>query len=122
MKRTALIYLTAIYLLSLVGIGVNRFYCCGKLSSVTLTYASADHTDKDNCCKNETKSFKLKDNHITTASFVFSDLSPVIIPTPLYLTFIAIATEQVNHSSYEASAPPGDPDIPIYTLNCAYRI
>lgn len=122
MKRTALIFLTAIYLLSLVGIGINRFYCCGKLTSVTLTYASADHTDQNNCCKHDTKSFKVKDNHVTAASFVFNELSAAIILTPVNWTSITFDIEQVNHSSYAANSPPGDPDIPIYTLNCAYRI
>jgi hypothetical protein len=121
-KRTALLFLTAIYLLSLVGIGVSRFYCCGKLTSVTLTYASADHTDQNNCCKHDTKSFKVKDSHVTAASFVFSEISAAIIPTPVNWTLVTFATEHANPTSYQANAPPGDPDIPIYTLNCTYRI
>jgi hypothetical protein len=122
MKRSALILLTAIYLLSLVGIGVNRFYCCGKLTSVTLTYASADHTDKDNCCKNESKSFKIKDSHVTVTSTVLSQTIPAILPDPVYLTAAIIISEQGDHTGYQANAPPGTPAEPIYTLNCAYRI
>lgn len=122
MKRTALLFLTAIYLLSLVGIGINRFYCCGKLTSVTLTYASADHTDKDNCCKHESKSFKIKDSHVTVNTTVLSQAIPAILPMPAYQTAVNILTEQATHSNYQANAPPGSPDIPIYTLNCAYRI
>ncbi len=122
MKRTALIFLTAIYLLSLVGIGINRFYCCGKLTSVTLTYASADHTDQNNCCKHDTKSFKVKDSHVTAASFVFSELSAAIIPTAANWALVTFATEKVDYTNYQANAPPGEPDVSIYTLNCTYRI
>ncbi|MGF7082129.1 HYC_CC_PP family protein [Mucilaginibacter sp. UYCu711] len=122
MKRSALILLTAIYLLSLVGIGVNRFYCCGKLTSVTLTYASANHTDKGNCCKHESKSFKIKDSHVTGNTTVLSPSIAAILPTPAYLNAVNIFIEQATPINYQANAPPGNVDIPIYTLNCAYRI
>ena len=122
MKRTALLLITSIYLLSLVGIGVNRFYCCGKLTSVTLTYASPDHTDKDNCCKHESKSFKIKDSHVTVTTTVLSQASPVILPEPAYQISAIILTEQDGTTGYQANAPPGSPAIPIYTLNCTYRI
>ena len=122
MKRTALLFLTAIYLLSLVGIGVNRFYCCGKLTSVTLTYASADHTDKDNCCKHESKSFKIKDNHVSVNATVLGQITPAILPEPAYEIAVNILKKQTIRTAYQANAPPGNPDIPIYTLNCAYRI
>jgi hypothetical protein len=121
MKRTALIFLTAIYLLSLVGIGVSRFYCCGKLTSVTLTYAIADHTDKNNCCKHESKSFKVKDSHVTVNTIVLSQ-SISVLPASAYQIAVNMLTEQDTPVNYQANAPPGNPDIPIYTLNCAYRI
>jgi hypothetical protein len=120
-KRTALLFLMAIYLLSLVGIGVNRFYCCDKLTSVTLAFVSANHTDKDNCCKHESKSFKIKDSHVTVNVIVLSPSIPAILPALAYQTAVNILTEQDTHN-YQANAPPGNPDIPIYTLNCAYRI
>lgn len=122
MKRTALILLTAVYLLSLVGIGVSRFYCCGKLASVKLTYASADHNDKDNCCKNDVKSFKVKDTHVNAASFALTDLSPVILPSLSTCSATILVKEQMTTIGYQSNAPPGNLAIPIYTLNCAYRI
>jgi hypothetical protein len=122
-KRTALILLTVIYLLSCVGIGVNRFYCCGKLASVTLTYVTADHTDnKGNCCKHQIKSFKVKDTHVNVASFVLNDLSAVILPSLSTWNSIIPVNEQIAAIGYQSHAPPGNPAIPIYTLNCAYRI
>ncbi len=122
MKRSALILLTAIYLLSCVGIGVNRFYCCGKLASVKLTYATADHTDKDNCCKNDVKSFKLKDTHVNADSFALTDLSAFILPSLTTWNAIIPVNEQIAAIGYQSHAPPGNPATPIYTLNCSYRI
>nr|WP_294791079.1 hypothetical protein [uncultured Mucilaginibacter sp.] len=122
MKRTALILLTAIYLLSCVGIGINRFYCCGKLASIKLTYATAAHTDKENCCKNEVKTFKVKDTHVNASAFSLTDLSPAILPSLSTCSAAIPVNEQITTIGYQSHAPPGNLAIPIYTLNCAYRI
>jgi hypothetical protein len=122
MKRSALILLTAVYLLSLVGIGINRFYCCGKLASVTLTIASRDYTDNGNCCKHESKSFKLKDSHVNADFLSLAKLPPALLPAPAQWVTSGIATESVNPVTYLANAPPDHPAVPIYTINCAYRI
>lgn len=127
MKRTALIILTAIYLLSCVGIGVNRFYCCGKLASVTFIYGAADKQDQkslrsENCCKNEKQSFKIKDTHVSADSFVFNELSPVILPSFNSWNPVVIVNDHNQITSYQSNAPPGSSDIPIYTRNCTYRI
>ncbi|MDB5002655.1 MAG: hypothetical protein JWQ34_880 [Mucilaginibacter sp.] len=127
MKRSALILLTAIYLLSCVGIGVNRFYCCGKLASTTLFYGADDNANKqagkdNNCCKNERQSFKVKDTHVSSYSFTFSELSPVILPTLAVWDAIIPVKEHALIVGYQSNAPPGNLAIPIYTLNCTYRI
>ena len=121
MKRTALLFLTSVYLLSIVGIGVDRFYCCGKLASVTFAYVGADHTDKNNCCKHERKTFKVKDNHYSVASFYLFHPIPAIIPV-ITITSDVIANQFLAEIAYEGNAPPGNPDIPAYTFNCSYRI
>ncbi|MCC8426590.1 hypothetical protein [Mucilaginibacter sp. UR6-11] len=126
MKRAALILLTAIYLLSCVGMGINRFYCCGKLAAVTITYAAADDdgaqsSNNNNCCKHEIKSFKVKDSHFKVLSLSFSQLLPSILPAFIHLdneTIRKILSAKITHSS---NAPPVV-TTPIYTRNCAYRI
>jgi len=126
-KRSALILLTAIYLISCVGIGINRFYCCGKLASVTLTYGTDDNTNnqsakKDNCCKNEKQSFKVKDNHFSVAPFSLDHPVPALNPSFVSLYNEKIVTCLSSKIVYEGNAPPGHSDIPAYTLNCTYRI
>jgi hypothetical protein len=126
-KRTALIFLTAIYLLSCVGIGINRFYCCGKLASVKLTYVAADNTEsksdktKDNCCKNVNQNFKIKDTHFSAASLSLGTPLPVVLSSSFGLNHIAVKALPMI-GSYRTNAPPEYADIPAYTLNCTYRI
>ena len=127
MKRTALILLTAIYFISCMGMSVNRSYCCGKLMSVSSSFGAGDNSNstsgkKDKCCGHEKQSFKVKDSHFSAASFSLAHPLPAIIPS-----FISVADEPVVstlHTKivYKGNAPPGHSDIPVYTLNCAYRI
>jgi hypothetical protein len=126
-KRTALILLTAIYLLSCIGLGINRFYCCGKLASVTLIYGADDNTGKeaakkDNCCKHVKQSFKVKDSHFSVVSFSLNHPIPAIIPPFTSLNNENIVNLLRTKIVYKGNAPPGYSDIPIYSLNCTYRI
>jgi hypothetical protein len=127
MKRTALILLTSVYLLSCLGLGVNRFYCCGKLASVTFLYGVPDNTgkqsaDKNNCCKNEKQCFKVRDSHVNVALLSLNTPAPAIVPSFAHIDNEAIARLLHTKIVYKGNAPPGHSDIPVYTLNCAYRI
>jgi hypothetical protein len=127
MKRPALILLTIIYLLSCVGMGISRFYCCGKLASVTITYATADNggnksAQSDNCCKHEIKSFKVKDSHFNVLSFSLNHSLPLIIAPYFQLDNEIVRKVLSAKIAYKSNAPPGRVAIPIYTRNCAYRI
>ncbi|HZX57771.1 MAG TPA: hypothetical protein VFE54_03565 [Mucilaginibacter sp.] len=127
MKRTALILLTAIYLLSCVGMGINRFYCCGKLAAITLIYGAPDNTKKEpgknnNCCRDEKQSFKVKDSHFSAASFSLKHPIAALLTSFIDLQNEAIVNQLHTKIVYKGNAPPGHSDIPVYTLNCAYRI
>jgi hypothetical protein len=110
-----------------VGIGINRFYCCGKLASVTLIYGAADNTnnhsaDKNNCCRNEKQGFKVKDSHFNVISLSLDQPVPAIIPSFARLDDETLTRLLRTQIVYDGNAPPGHPDIPAYTLYCAYRI
>jgi hypothetical protein len=126
-KRTALICLTAIYLLSGIGLGINRVYCCGKLASVTLTYGGADDSSKqsakqEGCCKNEKQNFKVKDSHFTVVSLALNCPLPAIISSFTSFNDENLISCLKTKIVYKGNAPPGHPDIPVYSLNCTYRI
>jgi len=127
-KRSVLILLTAIYLLSGVGIGINRFYCCGRLASVTVIYGAPDNTPnvvaakKYKCCRNEKKNFKVNDSHYNAVSGLLSNPMPAIIPTLISLDNEALVNTPRTKIIYNGNAPPGHSAIPVYTLHCSYRI
>jgi hypothetical protein len=126
MKRTALILLTAIYLVSCLGMSVSRFYCCGKLASVNYSLGATENGDKpakkDQCCRHEKQSFKVKDSHFSAASFSLNHPFPVIIPSFTNEADEPVAGILPAKIVYKGNAPPRHSDIPVYTLNCAYRI
>ena len=127
MKRSALLILTAIYLLSCVGIGINRFYCCDKLTDVTITYATPDNSSKDagkndNCCKHQKQSFKIKDSHFSVVSLTLNHRLPVIKQHVLRLVNVSEVPLLLAKNLYRANAQPLGLYVPVYTLNCAYRI
>ncbi len=126
MKRTALILLTAIYIVSCMGISVSRFYCCGKLTSVSYSLGATENGKKsakqDKCCDHQKQSFKVKDSHFSAASISLNHPVLAIVPS-----FISLSNEPIVgilHAKivYKGNAPPGHSNIPAYTLNCAYRI
>jgi hypothetical protein len=126
MKRTALILLTAIYIVSCMGMSVNRFYCCGKLASVSYSLGATENGDKsakkDKCCDHQKQSLKVKDSHFSAASFSLNHPLSAIVPS--FTSAVDEPVVSVLHTKivYKGNAPPGHSDIPIYTLNCAYRI
>ena len=127
MKRTALILLTSIYLVSCMGMSVNRFYCCGKLASVTYTYGVADNAGspagkKDKCCDHQKQSFKVKDSHFSAASISLNQPVPSIAPSFFSLSNEPVVSILHTKIVYRGNAPPRHSDIPVYTLTCAYRI
>jgi hypothetical protein len=127
MKRSVFLLLTAIYLISCLGISVNRFYCCGKLASVTYTYGAGDNTNnqaakKNQCCDHQKQSFKVKDSHFSAASISLNHPIPAIISSFISLTDEPVVSILHTKIVYKGNAPPGHLVIPVYTLNCAYRI
>jgi hypothetical protein len=124
-KRISLIALVVIYLLSCAGVDAERFYCCGKLASVTFSYGAGKHADgqataNKKCCKTEKVSFKIKDNHVSSAKLALGKVFPANIATITWLPFHVPAIITRNDAN-QSNAPPG-PDISLCILNCNYRI
>ena len=128
MKKIAAILFLTIYSLSVLGIGVRQFYCCGKLKSTSLTLVQESKEKCSNsaamkgCCKTKFKSLKVKDSHVTTdgnaVNFIkhFTDLD---IPVAEFKS-AALANEPVVVAN-TSHAPPGKA-IPLYIFHCTYLI
>src|SRR4051812_40922750 len=71
MKKDAVILLICVYSLATMGFTIKQFYCCGKLKSITFSFAQeikdkcAKGNDKAGCCDKKFQFFKVKDNHIS---------------------------------------------------------
>lgn len=128
MKKHALILLTVVYMLSTVGIAVSQFYCCNKLTSVSLSFNSKDQsnckndTHNDGCCKTTHQYLKIKDSHFASNDISLAEKYFSILHTA-FPEFELIAPKiQQAVVSNNINAPPLLSSNPIYIFNCTYRI
>ena len=127
MKRLTALIILALYSLSILGIGLKEFYCCGKLKSVTITFAHQANgkCDKEgkkgDCCKTEHQFLKVKDSHLVPGHIFCPVKFLADIDFPSFSNeSISIYTTQTATSN-SIHAPPFITR-PIYILNCVYRI
>ena len=117
-----------IYSLSSFGIGVNQFYCCGKLKSTSITYTQGskekcgNENSKSDCCRNKYQFFKVKDNHVAadTISNPVKHFSNLHLFTPSF-EVMPLANEPTDIAN-ASHAPPILHCISVYILNCNFRI
>jgi hypothetical protein len=128
MKKTALILLISVYSLSIWGIGIQQFYCCGKLESTSISFIQhikqrcGNNSAMSDCCQTKFKSLKVKDSHVAADVIC----SPAKYFTDLHL-FTAIfdvmaLAKKPMYIAYASHAPPLHHDVPIYILHCVFRI
>ena len=127
MKRSAVLLLISIYLVSCLGMGVNSFYCCGKLASVSMVFGGSDNAgvktvNNNKCCKHEVRSFKLKDNQVLAPSYSFKAPLTSLVPAFATIKIESVYREVTGQIACLGNAPPGRTHIPIYLRNCDYRI
>src|SRR3982751_2090154 len=113
MKKASLILLICCYSLATIGLSLKQFYCCGKLSSVTVVLtqvekkAGNERYKEQGCCNNKYQFFKVNDNHFAgNISKVpckpFIDLG-LIIPSFRQILLLASPNTMVADNT---NAPP----------------
>ncbi len=128
MKKISLILLISVYALSTLGIGINQFYCCGKLKSVNISFVQpakekcSGENAMSGCCKTEFKAFKIKDSHVSADAIIapvkhFTDLHNF---TPSF-NLLSIANRPITNTN-ASHAPPLGHGVAVYILHCAYLI
>ncbi|MDH7461914.1 hypothetical protein QEG73_11525 [Chitinophagaceae bacterium 26-R-25] len=134
MKKFAAIILFCVYSLASLGIGVEQFYCCGKLKSTvaTLLHTSSQSENNcppamaasmKNCCKTNIISLQVKDSHIASdVKFSFAKFQFESIPQQFFLIPEAQQIPSATSQCFYAKAPPPSPGIPLYIKHCVYRI
>lgn len=116
-------------MLSAVGVSVEYFYCCGRLSKTTFSIGEARGSNAktshraDNCCKTTKASFKVKDQHVGANALHLNAEPFAVAIVAQHLTALP-APEVVSRSvnAFYAHGPPERQQLPIYLLNCTYRI
>lgn len=132
MKRFVASILALIYLNTSIGVGVHVHYCMGKVASWGLGNQEPKSCSgcgmekpeqKDSgCCKDKYTFFKnITDQKITESSLQVMPLMTVGMHPSFTenLSFSFLSHTKENHISH---APPLNHGIPIYILNCIYRI
>jgi len=125
MKKLLIILLTTVYAISALGVSLHFFYCCNKLSHVSVS--AAQPVDKckptsKSCCTNKTVSIKLTTDQDKT---VVQHLS-----VPSFTTIVPVNDYGIAANSYEEQLPitkhplvyppPNQPSQQI--LYCIFRI
>lgn len=125
MKKIAVILLTLIYSVSVYGITINKFYCCGKLADVTLSAASSTKMDSkagsSDCCKTIKTNIKVNDNHFSAKTDLNLKNSFALI-IPVFFTPASLEKTTLKEvPAYNSQAPPVRRN-PLYILYSNYRI
>jgi hypothetical protein len=125
-KRTAIILLSAVYLLSSLGIAADSHYCCGILQSTTLFHATKLDckmaSQMKNCCKTKKQYFKIKDQHFgAQAPSLNVNLFHTVIQSNYHLD-LNVACLNIAHLTVNSHSPPDGAKTPVYIQNCTYRI
>lgn len=138
MKRILATILTLVYLTTSIGATLHLHYCMGKLVS----WGLLDHKDKHcplcgmapkkadkhcttvntGCCKDEHKLIKAdKDQKITQSEFQLVKFYPEATPVnSLLLPDISASSFAIEHTT--TNAPPRLGKVPVFLLNCNFRI
>ncbi len=128
MKTLGLIFLITIYSLSSFGLGVEKFYCCGHLKSMSLSLISSEKNKcakegaTSGCCKSKFQSLKVKDNHVLAVnstlgkSFSFAPILNFYEPAGSSKTVL----DFVFSRNY--SPPLLVSSVPLYISNSVFRI
>jgi hypothetical protein len=126
MKKFIVILVLFSYAVSVTGLTVSNFYCCGKLRSAKIVFASTHKkscTSKmgnKKCCKYEDSFFKVNDNH-TGSTVEFVPDAPVA-EFGYFDSYSFLENSLSNLIIHYSNAPPPKPLQPQYLLNCNFRI
>jgi hypothetical protein len=125
-KKLLLIFVLAAYSVAAMGINLNYFYCCKKLTSITFSQPQEEkdctHKTKKGCCDTKTVTVKLKADQVKTevAQTTFANHQLYLLPTHNYTVDIAFAPTSVSKVLYQKPPPSCFPSIQV--LYCVFRI
>lgn len=130
MKKIAVILLMFLYLIPAIGVKVSAHHCGGKITSVSIKLLDFGHKCpcgnkpmKKDCCKDEAKTFKLKDEHQKAIQFTLKGFKTFTNAPILVYNFLFSFKEPLisdGHLSY--THPPDNTKHPLYIRHSVFRI
>ena len=110
MKKAIVSFLLMLYMASAMGATVHLHFCMGKIASFNLSHKETDKCKKcgmknthnnNGCCKDEFKSLKTNDHHLSKISIALSNLEfiqPIIIFNSFYYRFSQYAPTKITYA------------------------
>ncbi|HVZ25018.1 MAG TPA: hypothetical protein VG842_03140 [Sediminibacterium sp.] len=128
MKKLLIIAAILVYATATMGVGVQEFYCCGKLKAVSLSLLQASpkqcgkKSGMTGCCKTTIQYVKLKDTHITAEKVSGPAGISVPLCSPAMPVIVQAITEPGAPNINSTHAPPLYRGVPVYLSNRVFRI
>jgi len=130
MKKATIIFLMILYLLPTMGVSLSAHYCGGKVTSISLKLLDIRHkcpcgkkAMKKDCCKDETKIFKLDTEQQKVQMLTCSIIKSTDLQPELTNTFTFPHHSQLYATRFDRFAhPPDDLKHPLYIRHCVFRI
>jgi len=124
MKKLLIILLTTIYAISALGVTLHFFYCCHKLSNVSISAVEPVDNCKPiakGCCTNKAVTFKLSTDQVKTTVHQQSVPTYTIVPAIAYQCITNSLVAQIALTKHPlVYPPPNQPSRQI--LYCIFRI
>lgn len=132
MKKFAVTILALVYLSTSIGVTMHMHYCMGKIAnwglgnkeSETCSNCGMEKSEqKDSgCCKDKYTFLKINtDQKVTVSSFQMIQMMTEALPVS-FTEIPSYGFPAVSEENPISHAPPLKQGIPIYILNCIYRI
>ena len=130
MKKAVVILLMLIYGSATMGATVHLHYCMNEFVGWSLLHnddgkcgkCGMEEQDKEGCCKDEQKQFKLKTDHPNAGFTAFLTMvsAPAIVTEFPNFTFHPPLPTTIKYPTFDA--PPDINNIKLHVLHCVFLI
>lgn len=125
LKRSAVIVLMMLYVITVSGFALNLHYCFNRLYSVKIDAPASCvkglETSKMKCCKDLHFEVKVKDTHQSSSASFLTKLFSFDLPK-LPFTAFSFSLQSQLAARLPDHGPPPSPDVPVFLKNCIFRI
>lgn len=112
LKKVGHIMLSALLLVTTMGMVVSKHYCQGNLYSVSVDGLNNDKCDMGNCCHDETNFFKVQEDFSQPQIINAPDIAGFdLFCVTLNPIFSGLFTEEGSENQFIDYLPPAPPDI-----------